>query len=147
MSYKKIKELLPKKCSIRINETPLDKEFLERLHGTRFDPATNYRVYLWDDERNVPLANVFINEAFHCCAKAYLWDFDAEESIDEEKDFEVLIGVCEEIAENGGYTHIGFIHQNGDETVKAGKKCGFKASLIYKNKRSGNKLSEMYKLI
>jgi len=93
---------------------------------------------------NLGQASVNLCESFGCCGKSYMYSFDLCENAYMNK---ALIKACEIEARRLGYTYIGFIHKTDSKAVELAKALGYKKALGFKNKRSGNTLSEMYKIL
>lgn len=109
-------------------------------NGATFDDVIGVKI---TSEGHGDLASVALEEAFGCCGKAYMSDFH----VDDSKIIPALLKSCEVIAKNHGYSYIGFIHKSTHQIVKEAKKLGYKTALSFKNKRSKNRLSEMYKIL
>lgn len=88
------------------------------------------------------IAQVTLQEAFGCCGKVYIHDFSGPSRL-----MKPLIEASIKVSQKAGYSSIGLVHLTSDNVIKTAKKLKFKVAYKFKNKRSKNNLSEMYKII
>lgn len=87
---------------------------------------------------------VEIFEAFECCAKLYVFNFGGGAN---PIDVKILISSLEHIANYLNYSYVGYVHQSNHVSVLVGKEVGYQELIKFYNKRSGNELSEMCKIL
>lgn len=85
-------------------------------------------------------STVLIDQSHGCCAKTYLYDWNAK--LD---DIAVLLKAGEIVSKAHGYSSIGITHQANNPVVKAALKQGYKVLRRFTNKRTTNKLVDLVK--
>lgn len=96
---------------------------------------------------------VNFSECYRCCGKLYLYNFEYYPNIHDLSDDKqtlidsLLLIAAELIAQEAGYTYIGFVHRKDCYIVDTSKHLGFKTLIEFKNKRSNNTLEEMCKIL
>lgn len=138
------KEQFGRSLSIEIDSSELD-QFIEDFEDNRLGDEGREIIL---SDRYGDLASVYISEPFECCGKLYAHEFEINGNADKKVTNGIfLLKACEILAGSCGYTCLGYIHKPKHASVKAGLKLGFLPAVVFKNKRSGNKLAEMYKII
>ncbi len=116
------------------------EEFMERYEDERLTEPLEIEVE--DKKKNFSFA-VHIDESFGCCGKLYMYDFECKSK----KQAKILLTIGNAISEYLGYTYIGFVHLSTSWPVSISSDVGFREAFSFKNKRSENILSEMYKIL
>lgn len=146
---------LAHKYKIVFNNKEIDLSNLEEYENSRCDSLFTNELILHNNLIDIA---VTYEEPFECCGKIYIHGFDhvlnaskfktANEN--EEKytaqAYEDLLNFCENLAQIQNYSYIGFVHILNSFACNAALHRGYTA-IEFKNKRSGNILQEMYKIL
>lgn len=137
------------KFDIYINDVKIDCGNIEQYWGQRIDSLVVNTIEVKCKEST---ASVIYEEPFGCCGKVYIHHFDHKRLTPKATDDKVvenlgiLLEFCEELAKYQNYSYIGFVHTSRSFPCIAGLNLYYKF-FQFKNKRSGNLLWEMYKIL